>query len=181
MITFYFRLLRSLFIQNELVWHDGIGFILPALMLLVAGEDCSWFTVIFKWIYILLWASFLFGVIGLNAAHHGRCIYHDGDTIRKDLDWGLYQLDSTIDRIDIKGSQFMVLTHFGEHILHHLFPTIDHGLLPQLYPVLWQTLNEFNEQLYQYPFLKHIIEQNLQLLRIKQHQKPIHQLRKELY
>lgn len=181
MTLFSFRLLRSIFLQNELFWHDGIGFILPLLMLVVPGNECTFFTVITKWIYIILWASFLFGVIGLNAAHHGRSIYHDGDATRNDLDWGLYQLDSTIDRNDIKGSQFMVLTHFGEHILHHLFPTIDHGLLPQLYPVLWQTLDEFNEQLYQYPFLKHLLEQNLQLLRTKAHVKPIHELRKKLY
>lgn len=148
-------------------------------MLLVAGSEATWLPVIGRWLGIILWASFLFGVIGLNAAHHGPYIYHDGDALRQDLDWGLYQLDATIDRNDIKGSQFMVLTHFGEHILHHLFPTIDHGLLPQLYPLLWQTLHEFHEQLYQYPLLQHILQQNLQLLRTQPHHTAVHKLRKQ--
>ncbi|GBP98303.1 Cytochrome b5-related protein [Eumeta japonica] len=58
--------------------------------------------------------------------HHTPAIYHDGDAQRKDRDWGLYQLDTVIDRSDIKKSQFMVLTHYGDHALHHLFPTLDH-------------------------------------------------------
>lgn len=149
-------------------------------MLMVADSNSAAVTVISRWICIILWASFLFGLIGLNAAHHGPSIYHDGDAMRQDLDWGLYQLDATIDRNDIKGSQFMVLTHFGEHVLHHLFPTIDHGVLPQLYPILWNTLHEFNEHLYQYPMLEHILGQNKQLLRTKAHSKPIHELRKVL-
>lgn len=151
-------------------------------MLLVVADhhESTCLSVFGRWLTILLWASFLFGVIGLNAAHHGPSIYHDGDAVRQDLDWGLYQLDATIDRNDIKGSQFLVLTHFGEHILHHLFPTIDHGLLPQLYPVLWQTLDDFQEQLYQYPLIQHILQQNIQLLRTQPHQTAIHELRKDL-
>lgn len=38
---------------------------------------------------------------------------------------------------------FLVLTNFGHHTLHHLFPTVDHYRLPQLYPILEQTLNDF--------------------------------------
>lgn len=52
-------------------------------------------------------------------------------------------MDAVMDRTDIKGSHFLVLTHFGDHALHHLFPTIDHGQLEHLYPVLIETCKKF--------------------------------------
>lgn len=66
----------------------------------------------------------------------------------------------------------MVQTQFGEHILHHLFPTLDHAVLPQLYPIFRKTLQEFNEELREYSFIKHIIGQNQQLLRTKRNPIP---------
>lgn len=59
------------------------------------------------------------------------------------MDWGIFQLDAVMDRKDIVGSHFMVLTHFGDHALHHLFPTIDHGILKFLYPVFIETCTKF--------------------------------------
>jgi hypothetical protein len=48
-----------------------------------------------------------------------------------------------MDRKDITGSHFLVLTNFGDHALHHMFPTIDHGLLEYLYPTFLKTCSEF--------------------------------------
>lgn len=62
---------------------------------------------------------------------------------KTELDWGIYQLDAVMDRKDINGSHFLVLTNFGDHALHHLFPTIDHGYLQHLYPVFLETCKEF--------------------------------------
>lgn len=59
------------------------------------------------------------------------------------MDWGIFQLDAVMDRTDITGSHFLVLTSFGDHALHHLFPTIDHGLLEYLYPVFLTTCKRF--------------------------------------
>ncbi|XP_073821724.1 cytochrome b5-related protein-like isoform X2 [Musca autumnalis] len=157
------RAVRSIFSKNELFWHDIIGFSLPLLMLLVS--QASPLSVFVQWFRIIAISSFIFGLIGLNASHHTPEISHDGDALRKDMDWGLYQLDTIIDRGDIKNSQFMCVTHFGEHTLHHLFPTLDHGLLPQLYPVFLKTLIEFKSELREITFLDHIIGQNQQLLR----------------
>ncbi|XP_011192500.1 cytochrome b5-related protein [Zeugodacus cucurbitae] len=159
------RIIVSLLQKNILFWHDIIGFILPLSMLLVAQVPVS--TVLRQWGVIIGLASFIFGLTGLNAGHHDPKIFHDGDAEREDRDWGLYQLDTIIDRSDIKGSQFLVLTHFGEHFLHHLFPTLDHGILPQLYPVLFETLNEYQAQLRECSHWKQIIGQNKQLLRTK--------------
>ncbi|XP_024085522.1 cytochrome b5-related protein-like [Cimex lectularius] len=96
------------------------------------------------WNVILLLASFFFGVIGLNAAHHHPELFHDGDEPRdKDLDWGLAQIDTVRDRVEIKGNVPLTLVLFGEHCLHHLFPTVDHAHLHKLYPLLEETLDEF--------------------------------------
>ncbi|KAM7351748.1 cytochrome b5-related protein [Cochliomyia hominivorax] len=163
--SFLQRLLRSIFVENELFWHDVIGFTLPALMFTFSNSPLT--NVILQWFRIVAIASFLFGLIGLNAAHHMPSIIHDGDASREDRDWGLYQLDTVIDRGDIKGSPFLVVTHFGEHALHHLFPTLDHGVLPQLYPEFTKTLEEFKGELRECSFIQHIVGQNRQLLRTK--------------
>lgn len=52
-------------------------------------------------------------------------------------------MDAVMDRPEINSSRFLVLTTFGDHSLHHLFPTIDHGHLPFLYPALQKTCQEF--------------------------------------
>lgn len=134
---------------------------------MIALSSSSVTEILLQWSRIIGIGSFIFGLIGVNAAHHTPSIYHDGDAARKDRDWGLYQMDTVIDRSDVKKSQFMTLTHFGEHALHHLFPTLDHGLLPQLYPELKKTLEEFKGELRETSLLHHIIGQNQQLLRTK--------------
>ena len=46
---------------------------------------------------------------------------------------------------DVKKSSSLLLsaTTFGNHALHHLFPTVDHSKLDALYPALLQTCREF--------------------------------------
>lgn len=144
-------------------WHDFICFTIPITMLFLS--PASFGTVLLQWLQIIAMSSFLFGLIGLNASHHDPKIHHDGDANREDRDWGLFQMDTIIDRGDIKGSEFMVLTHFGEHSLHHLFPTLDHSILPQLYPEFVQTLKEFRVEMRECTHLDHIIGQSMQLLR----------------
>lgn len=62
---------------------------------------------------------------------------------REDKDFGLLQLSAVRDRIDINGNFFLVMITFGDHSLHHLFPTIDHRRLPALYPTFLKTCEEF--------------------------------------
>lgn len=62
------------------------------------------------------------------------------------MDWGLFQLDTCMDRSDIKGNLLLTLTHYGDHSLHHIFPTIDHALLPDLQGVLLQTCKDFEAE-----------------------------------
>jgi len=164
------RIIHSLRIENVMYWHDIIAFSLPVLMYFVTGAPLS--LVLKQWLFIVLAGSFFFGIIGLNAAHHDPEIYHDGDALREDFDWGLFQVDTIIDRGDIKGSDFLVLTHFGEHILHHLFPTLDHTFLPKLYPEFQRTLKEFKTDLREINGLQHLLGQNKQLLRTTSNPNP---------
>lgn len=59
-------------------------------------------------------------------------------------DWGVSQLDAVMDRKEISGSHFLVLTNFGDHCLHHLFPTLDHGYLELLYPTFTEVMDRFD-------------------------------------
>ena len=79
----------------------------------------------------------------VTTTHHHPDIYHSGDTPRADTDWGLSQLD-TVREIE-KEDLLLVLTTFGHHLLHHLFPSVDHSKLGALYPALHQTLAEEGE------------------------------------
>lgn len=83
-----------------------------------------------------------------------------------DLDWGLYTLDTVIDNSDLH-RPWLALTHFGHHGLHHLLPTIDHGLLPQLAGVVHETLLEFDTELNEFPWMFHIVGQLKQLARVR--------------
>ncbi|KAM7351849.1 cytochrome b5-related protein-like [Cochliomyia hominivorax] len=164
------RIVYSLCKSNIMYWHDIICLSLPLSMYLCSDQTLLW--CLRQWLYITAITSFSFCFIGLNAAHHDPKIYHEGDTCRDDRDWGLYQVDTIIDRADLKGSQFLVLTHFGDHALHHLFPTLDHGILPQLYPILYETLDEFKCELRECSGLHHLIGQHKQLLRTQANPKP---------
>ncbi|XP_016945709.2 cytochrome b5-related protein [Drosophila suzukii] len=167
---FLLRLALSLTKSNLLHWDDLLGFTLPIFLYFSTGVGLL--GSLTSWQIIVAVGSFIFGLVGLTAAHHDPRILHDGDTQRKDIDWGLYQVDTIIDRGDIKWSDLLVLTHFGEHALHHLFPTLDHGVLKQLYPELRKTMKEFDVELREINHWGHIKGQNQQLLRIKKNPLP---------
>ncbi|CAG9854815.1 unnamed protein product [Phyllotreta striolata] len=123
------------------------GLLLPICMYIFGTQ--SLFHTLLLWEVILSVGSFVFTAIGLNAAHHHPDVFHDGDTPRslESYDWGLNQLDAVMDRTDITGSDFLVLTSFGDHALHHLFPTLDHSLLKHLYPTLEMVTKQFDVHL----------------------------------
>ena len=126
-------------------------------------------TAIRTWLMVILLSSFIFHLIGFNAAHHHPDIFHDGDIyrwlliflqqpfpekmysefeifsiFREDLDWGLLQLDAVRGRKVIDDSLFLALTNFGSHTLHHLLPTVDHAYLPLCIDAYRETCQEFN-------------------------------------
>lgn len=79
-------------------------------------------------------------------------------------------MDAVMDRSDINSSHFLVLTNFGEHTLHHLFPTVDHGKLRHLYPVFLNTCEEFGVQFKVSSQVKLVMGQFRQLAKIEPRQ-----------
>ena len=72
-----------------------------------------------------------------------------------------------MDRKEITGSHFLVLTNFGDHCLHHLFPTLDHGTLEHLYPVFRKVMEQFNTDLRMVSQLDTICGGFQQLVKVK--------------
>ncbi|CAH1109011.1 unnamed protein product [Psylliodes chrysocephalus] len=143
------------------------GLSLPLLMYIFGTETIL--NTFIMWNVILLVGSFQFTLIGFNAAHHHPDVFHDGDTPRSldEYDWGLNQLDAVMDRKDITGSDFLVLTCFGDHSLHHLFPTLDHSILKHLYPTMKEVMNKFDVNLRMVTQWDAIVGGFQQLLKVK--------------
>lgn len=51
-----------------------------------------------------------------------------------------------MNRKALRAHTFLNVFNFGDHALHHLFPTLDHGLLPELYGEFFETLKEFEAE-----------------------------------
>lgn len=150
---------------------------------------CSFLTVLKFWFAMLFTASFLVGLIALNAGHHHPDVYHEGlfklnliyklinfvfiklgDELPKSMDFGIYQMNAVIDRHDFlmnKNNSFVNITTFGHHTLHHFFPTLDHGLLQHLEKIVLKTCKEFEVELREYPWWPLIVGQFKQLVRDK--------------
>lgn len=146
---------------------DLIPFILPLAMYAFGGQSFFWTFVM--WNIIIFAGSTHFFFVGLHAAHHHPEIFHDGDQPRsaEDYDWGFSQLDAIMDRKEITGSHFLVLTNFGDHALHHMFPTLDHGTLELLYPVFHRVMKEFDTNLRMVSQLDTIYGGFQQLVKVK--------------
>ncbi|KAI5644431.1 fatty acid desaturase domain-containing protein [Phthorimaea operculella] len=149
---------------QKLHWWHVIPFTLPAWMWWISGLWLPWTLVV--WSATILVASFFFMVFGLTAGHHGHNNFFDGDIPRDThVDWGLHQLDTVVERIEYAGNHFKSLTRFGDHALHHLFPTLDHAELKYLYPTLFEHCEKFEAQLRTNTFYEALISHSKQLIR----------------
>jgi hypothetical protein len=96
-----------------------------------------------------IFCSFVFIHIGIAAGHHHPDIWHAGDPVNtgekglQSLDFGLFQLIAVGKKPTIDQSPALTVISFGQHVLHHLFPTVDHARLNELEGVLRQTCREF--------------------------------------
>lgn len=89
------------------------------------------------------------------------------------MDWGALTLDTVMDREMIRGNLLFTLTHFGDHCLHHLFPTIDHALLPDLEETVLRTCKEFEVEFRETRWWNLIVGQFEQLLRTEPNPVPV--------
>ena len=54
--------------------------------------------------------------------------------------------------MEVNGPLYFRATMFGDHTLHHLLPSVDSSKLPQLYPALLKTCQEFGIPYTEYTF-----------------------------
>ena len=100
------------------------------------------------WLIIHMCSSLWLALLPQIGTHRHPDLYHPGDcpndaTVKNDMDWGVYQLDTGYDVTGKSDNFIMKMTTFGDHRLHHLFPTVDHSKLCHLYPVVEETCKEF--------------------------------------
>jgi len=134
---------------HRFMFQDLIVFV---ELLVFTQFSTSFSDALISWTVIHTVSSYYFGLFSFTVAHHHPTIFHDGDECRIDPDFGLCQLDAVRERSDsIYKNLFFVLTRYGEHSLHHLFPTVCHSKLELLKPALESTLEKFNEELIALP------------------------------
>ncbi|KAF5293577.1 hypothetical protein FQA39_LY03062 [Lamprigera yunnana] len=121
-----------------------LPFIVPLLMYSLGGQ--TFMSTLYMWQVITVCSSITVGMISFTTSHVHPDLYVEGDAPRpkEEMDWGINQLDTVYDRKEFIGRHFLSLVTFGDHALHHLFPTLDHGYIIHLYPLLMETLKEFN-------------------------------------
>ncbi|CAH0605493.1 unnamed protein product [Chrysodeixis includens] len=134
--------LRQGFFGRHYRWHDAIGLMLPVWMCVASGAPLL--DVITMWLWINCTGSLIFFTIAVSAAHHHPDAIKDGDQPASETpDWGIHQIEAVLDRKDVNSNVFAVMTLFGDHALHHIFPTLDHGLLKYLHPLFIQHCEKF--------------------------------------
>merc|ERR1719419_22083 len=131
---------------------------LQLILLSISTQDLS--QAFFLWICMHCTAGYML-VIQKTTTHHGPELYHAGDSLRSERDWGLHMLDTTRDMDKTSStwgilSKPIVFTTFGNHLLHHMFPAVDHSKLDLLYPTFYETLQEFDEK-FEFKSLKELI------------------------
>lgn len=127
-------------------WDELLTLALPAIMAISSKSSFSWTELYNHWSYIVIPAEFLFACIYFNRGHHGSDQIHQNDEI-KSYDFGEFQLSTTVDRSEANANTFTSLALYGDQVLHHLFPTLDSSILPQLRETLKKTCKEFDIKL----------------------------------
>ena len=157
-------------LKERLHWEELLALLLPLAMFLFGNMTLTWdniISIVIIWNVILLAASFVYNLVGINAGHHlSKQSVHEGDEF-KSLDYGIYQVAATIDRTGAKSNLFFTLTFFGDHVLHHLFPSLDHSLLPQIRETVFETCQEFETEIRECTMLEALVGQFKQLGRIE--------------
>ncbi|KAK5641848.1 hypothetical protein RI129_010395 [Pyrocoelia pectoralis] len=163
--------LRTIISTKQAYFSDLLPFTLPLAMYLFSGVSLA--KVLEMWIFVIAISSFCTSAIGFTAGHHHPDVFHEGDAPRsKSVDWGIHQLDTVGDRREITGNTFLILTTFGDHVLHHLFPTLDHTVLQYLYPTFQKTMEEFNVKMHMKSQIDSVIGQFRQLNKDKPNDTP---------
>jgi fatty acid desaturase len=116
---------------------------------------------------MLIMAAFQLVFLGLSVGHHDPKMTHEGDKM-ENFDFGLHQINIIYEREFAKSNVFVSLTTFGDHLMHHVFPTLDHAVLPQMSEVFLETCRDFNIEVKSCTMLEGFVGQ-LKQLRLTKH------------
>jgi len=160
------RIYLILFESDEVLPEHSLPW-LQLLVMTAATQDPT--QSLYLWLAMHCAAGYML-VIQKTTTHHGPELYHAGDKLRTDRDWGLHTLDTTRDMDKSEQtwgflSKPLNFTTFGNHTLHHMFPAVDHSKLDLLYPALYETLKEFGEKFEYKTFPELIVDFHAQLNR----------------
>ncbi|CAG9812129.1 unnamed protein product [Chironomus riparius] len=152
-----FRYLGLFYSKNFKLHWDEILVLLPPTSMFLFGSPTftlsNLLDILITWNIIIAISSFLFVAMAISGGHHSPSIVHEGDDI-KSMDFGIYQMLTTFDRTEANFSIPISILYFGDHVLHHLFPTLDQAILPQLREVLDKTCQEFDVKYIKYGTVK---------------------------
>lgn len=154
---------------QKLYWDELVPLSLPLAMILLGNPSFTFanmFDVFVVWTQIIMAGSLCFNVHASVSSHHAPSRLHEGDEF-KSLDFGIYQIGAVFDRHESNSNLFMTLAHFGQHSLHHMFPSLDHTLLPQLQEVFDKTCCDFEVEMKKVSFLYGFVGHFQQLARTK--------------
>lgn len=135
--------------DRTIYWDEIVMFFVPSVMIIFGVQSLSFeylYDVFFRWVHIMLAANFLYVINYMSRGNHAPHLMHQGDEI-KSFDFGEYQISTVSDRKGANYNIFTNLAYDGEQILHQLFPSLDHAILPQLKPILIETCEEFGVKL----------------------------------
>lgn len=79
-MALHFRFGVKFYYGESLEWKQFLPFTVPVAMYIITGQSIVNCLIMFAWIITM--GSIMFGIIGVNAAHHHPDIFHDGDAIR---------------------------------------------------------------------------------------------------
>ncbi|KAG5684986.1 hypothetical protein PVAND_014189 [Polypedilum vanderplanki] len=153
--------------ERALYFDELVMWIVPFIMIITGGQAVTqvyFYNIFFKWVHVMICTNIFYVNFFMNRGHHMPDLIHQGDHI-KSFDFGEYQISTTSDRIGLNRNIFTNLSYYGEQILHHLFPSIDAALLPQLKSTLIDTCKEFNIELKECSIFQSVIGQYKQMFR----------------
>jgi fatty acid desaturase len=154
--------------EKVFYWDELLYLSLPTVMIIFGKDQLSWaiLSVTYaKWTYIFVTSQLLFGLHFFNRGHHATNLVHQNDKI-KSFDFGEYQISTTVDRSEPQSNYFSSIAYFGDQVLHHLFPSIDSSIYPQLRDTLTSTCKQFDVEVKpQITIMRAMFEQFKQLFR----------------
>jgi fatty acid desaturase len=157
------------FLSETKVFHydELISLVLPAFMLVFQKLPITFevtHRIFWQWMSIIMIASFLYTLFAVNSGHHSPEIVHEGDEF-DNLDFGVFQIRAIVDRQAVDDHLFTVLGYYGLHTLHHMFPTLDHSILPKLEGIFLETCKDFSVEFRKKSVLSCVTDQFKQLAR----------------